>query len=515
MKFQSEKLSEKVEDGLVYTSILSEINRVIYDNFINYLPFLNEINGYNENNFSNFIKEESLKILNERDIPKKIMDIYPRNVNFFKKKYSISEEQLNSLSSNSLVGYLILEKIFDDIQITNKTNDKKYFKEIVFGINDINIVECPIILQNKFETITYEVSSKGEISPNFFLTSDVNDFFIECVGTGQVLYDADKGNKYFFDKKYYDDVVVGKNLGGYGFHFEKFICFDFDEKNFFKKNTKFANQAISSQIDYEAFVYSCLNTALFLSENNSTNDIVVNPSYLKKIFPLEITNQTGYQELQNTIPQFIKNVRHGLRLVCRQTSSQDKTADLSYTVEEKNKKEKRLKKTFLLADDFSPIFKRPTSINNQKTKTVEKSFTSLEYSIIKNKSHILYVDVGEGIKNSVRRTWHPIVSVYHQEEEFRNNSSVEVAELLRFSESTLEILKEKIMETKEFKLIFSKLIPLDSLFILEKIGMASKLQDTLNFNLKEKPNQDTAIAKSLQATLLKTVDVMLKDKKEY
>jgi len=107
------------------------------------------------------------------------------------------------------------------------------------------------------------------------------------------------------------------------------------------------------------------------------------------------------------------------------------------------------------------------------------------------------------------------VSVYHQEEEFRNNSSVEVAELLRFSESTLEILKEKIMETKEFKLIFSKLIPLDSLFILEKIGMASKLQDTLNFNLKEKPNQDTAIAKSLQATLLKTVDVMLKDKKEY
>ena len=121
MKFESEQLSIRVQDGLKYNAILSEIYFVVYDKFMSYLPFINEINDSS----NNFIKTESIKELNNKNIPEKILEIYADNSDFFNKKYSITKEQVSSKPTNEQSGDLILEKIIDDIEILKNPDKTK------------------------------------------------------------------------------------------------------------------------------------------------------------------------------------------------------------------------------------------------------------------------------------------------------------------------------------------------------------------------------------------------------
>lgn len=518
MKFESEKLSARASDGLSYAAVLSEVNRVLYENFVNYLPFLDEINGYNSSTkFENFIKNQSLEILNERSIPEKILDIYTRNIKFFNKKYSFTEKDLDKLSTVSEKGTFILEKIFDDLQILKDVKNGDFFKKTVFGINDINIVECPIIVQNKYNSLPFDIDKNGKIVSDFFFLN--NGFYIECPDNGkQILIDSNKGNRYFFEKDYFEKTVLDKNLSGVGFHFEKFICFDFDETKFLSTDKNILSQESDSQINLEMFFYSCLNSAFFLSEKNQTKDIIINPSYLNKIFSNGISDQRGKTQyqliLEKYLLNFVTNVRYGLRLVARQEDMFDK--EQIYIKEEKAVKDFRLTKTFNLSKSPS-LFRKPSSFISEPSnpKQVKKSFSSLEYSIIKNKSFILHNEITKGDKKEIhRRTWFPIVSVFHSLDKQRNEP-LEMSDLHRFSDETIEILKDKIINTKEFNFVLRKIIPLDSLFILQKMDTATAFQDILNFSLSQPDNEKTIIAKSLQSTLLTTVDIMLKDQKEY
>jgi hypothetical protein len=151
------------------------------------------------------------------------------------------------------------------------------------------------------------------------------------------------------------------------------------------------------------------------------------------------------------------------------------------------------------------------------------SLTPMEYSIIKEKSYVLFIDLS--ILSShiyVRRTWVPVVSVYSDEilnqksllpiNPNRGEESFNVQELHKFiddnNNKTLNKLKEKMIATEQFKLIFTKLVPLNILGSLEKIGSATNAQVAINAVLLSN-DPSTVIAKSLKKNITNTIDKLL------
>lgn len=519
MKFESEKLSKRFSDGTIYASILADVNRVVYDNFINYIPFINEINFYK---FNSFIKNESLKILNSRDIHEKIIPIYINNKEFFKKKYSIDEKSIKQLSSNLLIGNFILEKIIDDLELNKAPKiNELYINEIFGGVNNTNIVDCPTIVQNSYTNIPYELDAYGKINYDFFF-QQANNFDVKITSLGNtIVFDKTSVNKYFFEKNYVDKVIANNNLTNFGFHFEKFVCFDFDQQNFISElNDKalLTQESVNGKyIDFLTFYYSCLNLGFFLSENAKVKDIIVSQEYFKKVLLLSGVNsasaiaESQFESLKKYFPKFITNLRLGLRLVCRQSIFANdfveinKNIKLSYSSEEQygaNIKLQKLLNLIVRNQKFAPTL----PVQGTLTYDVVKPFSSLEYNIIKNKSHILHTSAPNG--NLFAYVWHPIVSVF---------SPTSLEDLVEFSDFfIIDDLKKQIIKTDEFKYVFSKLIPMNDMSIIQKTNTASKIQNFLNQNLDNpNNNNETRIAKSLKNTLLNTTDILLKDDKEY
>jgi len=529
MKFESEKLSIRVADGLLYFAVISEINRVLYSDFINFLPFIDEISS-NEN--QNFVFDETLKQLEQRDIPRKILDVYTRNVKFFEKKYSIKEGQINSLKDDTERGNFILRKILEDIEIVKRKAKDSSFKNIVFGENDTNIVECPIITQNSYKKISsVELNSDGIINNTFFTKE--HSFQVKINPNDKNLFQkniVNEADRYFFEKDYYDSVYNKKEFLDRGFHFEKFISFDFDQDEFIKEisSNEFFTLSNNGYINFETFYYSCLNLGLFLTKtqninaNNSKNiekNIIINPTYMRSIFPKAVSGTSGetqYNLILGVVNKFIKNVKLGLRLVCRQSNFLGKT-DAQYETEQKSLSNIKLS-TSVLLENGTTNSRRLTRSKYVGSDTIQPTLnmTSLEYAIIKNKSYIIHGEVPNEIKDKkqfFRSSWFPTISVFYDD---RNNQDASLNEKMMFTDEILQELKSKIMGTPEFKYIFKKIIPIEQISVLQKIDISTKAQDLFFQKINEiPPKPEVLIAKSIRSSLLQTNDFMLKDSKEY
>jgi len=308
MNFQSEKFSIRVQDGLAYNAILSQIYFIFYKKFVSYLPTFEQINQSKDN----FIKQECIKELNKQNIPEKILDIYTDNTKYFNEKYSISEQEVATKITVEQKGDFILEKIIDKISFIsdekNKDFPKNNIKDIIFGKKNEYIFGCPVIVQNKYTEISGEKLSDDNLVNLKFLQE--NDFSIK---TAMVLgksktnlidlkeSNSNFSNKYYFDKKYFDTTVLNK-IDNSGFHFEKFIIFDFDKKGFINDPSISYEPPLifdpkNKKLNFELFYYSCLNSCFFLSDANGVKDIIINPEYLKEIFPLDIEGDGKSRQL--------------------------------------------------------------------------------------------------------------------------------------------------------------------------------------------------------------------------
>jgi len=531
MKFESEKFSIRTQDALTFNAILSEVYFILYDKFVNFLPFYGEILDVAK---QNPIKKGCIEELNKRNIPEKILDIYIHNVQYFNNKYSINENMLSSKKTVQEKGDLILEKIIDDVKIEDiDVSKKKFLKDVVFGSNDQNIIECPIIVQNVYGNSTeVELFGNGTINSDFYKASNLSSFKVLC--------DKPYGNdiniihypfKYYFDKKYFSNLKPAI-LYNAGFHFENFLSFDFDVTKFLKRVdvANIASKESDGYIDFETFIFSCLNSSLFLTNNKDlVKDIKINTQYFQKIFPIDIqgTPQSieQYKKILSTFPLFITNIRHGLRLVWKNVniiegSFESVLDDSKDIVADSFLK----KKTYV--EYNGELFKRLSNhaiTESGKDKTVsESSISSLEYNIIKEKSYILHFESGDANnKKTIRTSWIPICSVYSNdfssEKSVKDPSDFNIKILHDFinDKRYLDELKEKILKEKDFLFVFEKLIPLSPIFTAQKINTAISLQNKLDSIMAASINPENANAKSLQLAINSTLNNSFKDSKEY
>jgi hypothetical protein len=666
MEYQSEKYAIRIKDAIKYGGIISLMYQILHIKFISYLPFLHEINVNKTDNVEVFIKKELINELKERDVPNKILNLYVSNPKFFEKKYSFTKEQIDSFENNELRGIFILDKIYDQLLITISRKET-YLQGAIFGLNDIKILDCPLIIQKNLaqprlewipkSVTSYSLNNDLSIDKKFFIT-EMNKqgfglfFNVPTKFNKEYLIEEQKQNFYCFDENYKQKIQ--NNGNGYvfkeeGFHFEKFICFDFDVDNFLSKvedaklfvelnqdkkiyNSEFniyypKVEALFSEypFDFETFYYSCLNLCLFLGQptkqgktaNNVVSNIVINPEYFKKLFPKTISgdaeiNSKYLKILQDYFSLFIKNIRYGLRLVSRSDIKQDSevvTFDKQlgeyytnynsqlfrqnqyFTDASKLGKFSKPLEYYVLNEVFtipsfttnnfltpgsSNIIKRNPSSFDSKTKvttqfdfyssgswyetvesfkiTANKNFGDLEYLTLKEKSYILFdteqteTTFDKNTKKSTtnilisRYSWIPLVSVYS--DKIFNDSSLDIQEQLRNTNTnynieelhdfinddfgvTIKELKQKIIDTAEFKIVYKKIAALDSLFPLVKLDAASVNQSVINSYLtpeqiqialenSDKPEfRVPLVINNVTKTAESFFDILLRDNKEY
>jgi hypothetical protein len=531
MKFESEKFSIRAQDTLTFNAILSEVYFILYDKFVSFLPFYGEILDVAK---QNPIKKSCIEELNKRDIPEKILDIYLNNVQYFNDKYSINENMLLNKKTVQEKGDLILEKIIDDVKIEDiNTSKKKFLKDVVFGSNNQNIIECPIIVQNVYGNSTdFELFGNGTINSDFYKLTNLSSFKVLCDKPfGTDIKIIQYPYKYYFDKKYLSSIN-SELINTSGFHFESFLSFDFDVNKFLKviDVASLTSKESDGYIDFETFMFSCLNSSLFLTNNKDpVKDIKINAKYFQKIFPIDIQGTTQsveqYTKLLSSFPLFITNIRHGLRLVWKNSNITEGSLD-SILDDSKDIVADNFLKKKAYVEYNNELFKRLSNratTESGKDKTVsECSISSLEYNIIKEKSYILHFEVGQqNNKKKVRTSWVPICSVYSNDfssEKFMNNPvdfNIKVLHEFINDKKYVDILKEKIINEKDFLFVFEKLIPLPAIFTAQKINTAISLQNKLNSIMAEDINPDNASAKSLQIAINNTLETLLKDQKEY
>lgn len=563
MQFQSEKFSIRVQDGLKYNSIIYTIYYLLFTDFFSYLPFLDEINSniqkYEYQIIQNFIKNSVLNSLVSKNIHIIIMDIYVDNTKFFQKKYSFTSENIDSLNTNEERGLFILEKIFDDLNIfkedQTQKNKHQFFYDLIFGKNNKNIFDCPIITQKRIVT-----NAKVPIATNQYYLNPLDgfsqvNFFIDKIQNEQTIQEnsftmavsennnstykeiQNFGNYYFFDSEYLG-VLIDKGFKfNSAFHFEKFVSFDFDLKNFISKvkESQFLSTPTTTtfgDVNFEKFYYSSLNLSLFLpNQDGIIENIIVNPEYFKKAFPTEIFSNTQqitekYNTILDYLPLFIRNIKCGLRLIYKNNPEQESKEKVKYASEINKISNKEI--NYYLQKNESLYFKKASSYNNPNDSLIsKKTFSELEYNIIKNKGYIIFkqlFDENTGkFFDNFRQTWIPIISIYS--DKILNNSSTsefnnikEIHDYINDSKNeVLEELKKKMFESEQFQFVYKKLIPVEALLLLQKIDFASENQNFLNFSLlQEPPTSDSAvISKNLKNSMENFINISLKDDKEY
>lgn len=542
MKLESEKLSVRVQNGVQYNSILSDIYFIFYKKFTSYLPLYEQINKID----NNFIKQECIKELTQQKMPEKILNIYVDNVEFFKEKYSITQQQISSLGTVEQKGIFVLEKIIDKISFITapKNLAEQNLKDIVFGKKNEKIIGCPIIIQNKYTEMDEENLSDDKLLDLLFLQK--NNFSVKTLFNimSKKMLDtktlsSESSNKYYFDKKYFDSFIAKMDLNSSGFHFEKFIIFDFDKTGFINNpEISFELPIIFDpkvkKLNFELFYYSCLNAGFFLSDSSGIKDVVINPEYFKKIFPLNIDGDGISRQLydleviEKYFPNFIKNVRYGLRLVCRQsviTDNEKQNSKYKYSEEVFKGIKNPFYKTQCYIDSTKyKVLERPSSFyyyENKKIKDlIELEFTNLEYSIIKNKSYVLFIEVGT---KQIRRNWTPLISVYS--DKALNTIGSEMAgdvllgDIHNFIDDLdnkiIDELKEKMVNIIDFKYVFENLIPINAISLLQNLDAASSVQKQINSKLKDNKENSALIANSLEKSFSSLITSSLKDDKEY
>ena len=443
-------------------------------------------------------------------------------------------------------GVFILEKIIDKITfiVTQNNTVKQNLENIVFGKNNEQIISCPIITQNGFLEMDEDNLSDDKLLNLQYLEKNNFKVLLPFLGTNNKLIDAKEfeskySNKYFFDKKYFDSFVLNK-IDKSGFHFEKFIIFDFDKNGFindpqisFEPPIEF--DPSNKELNFELFYYSCLNTCFFLSDSTGTKNIVVNPEYFKTIFPLNLDGDGKSRQLydfnviEKYFSNFIRNVRYGLRLVCRQSFIEDGGKESKYKYNEELFK--GIKNPFYKTQQYIDTTKqaafnlnRPSSFNQYKDKKikdlVELKFTNLEYSILKEKSYILFEE-----KNSLnyRRIWTPLISVYSDKILNPYGSQIEgdtlLADIHNFIDDidnvTINELKQKMTNIIDFKYVYERLIPVNTMSLLQNLDISSFNQKTINQELSNNKEDPALIANSLEKSFSSLLSSSLNDDKEY
>jgi len=561
MQFKSEKFSIRVQDGLKYNSIIYTIYYFLFTDFFSYLPFLDEINSniqkYEYQVIQNFIKTSVLNSLVSKNVHIIVMDIYVDNTKFFQKKYSFTTENIDSLNTNEERGLFILEKIFDSLNIfkedQTQKNKNQFFYDLVFGKNNKNIFDCPIIVQKRAVlNQTVPIVTKKYYSNPLDSFNQVN-FFIDQIQAEQsvqessftvpvsednnnIYSDLKYFNYYFFDAEYLSLLIdKGFNFNS-AFHFERFVSFDFDFKNFISKVKEAQNLSAPTptafgNVNFENFYYSSLNLSLFLpNENGIIENIVVNPEYFKKAFPTEILSNVQqitdkYNIILDYLPLFIRNIKCGLRLVYKNNPEQESKEKVKYSSEINKLSNKEI--NYFLQKDESSLYKKASSYSNIDSKICKKTFSELEYNIVKNKGYIIFkqlFDENTGkFFDNFRQTWIPIVSIYSDKvlnssatSEFNNIK--EIHDYINDSKSeVLEELKKKMFESEQFQFVYKKLIPVEALLLLQKIDFASENQNFLNFSLQQEPpsSDSVVISKNLKNSMENFINISLKDDKEY
>jgi len=214
-------------------------------------------------------------------------------------------------------------------------------------------------------------------------------------------------------------------------------------------------------------------------------------------------------------------VRYGLRLVCRQSTVTDgaKQNKYKYTDEVYKNIKKPFHKSLCFVDKTKQSIERPSSFqkyDNGKTKdSIEIKFTNLEYSILKEKSYIIFIEAG-GKKVSIRRNWTPLSYVYSDNILNPYGSSVEgdvllgqIHNLIDNDEKVLEELKTKIANTIEFKYVFDRLVPLKAVSFFETLDISSLVQKEINTKLSMNKETPAVIANSLENSFSSLIESSL------
>lgn len=530
MKYQSEEFSIRVQDALMFNAIISEIYFVMHDKFAAFLPFYDEnIKDLN----INFIKQQTLLFLDFKGIPEKIFSIYVNNTKFFNEKYSLTEDMFSKKTVKEK-GNIILKKMIDDVQIMD-VDSNILIDSIIFGKNKQNIIECPIIVQDSFDIFTYiSPTQDGKMSSlyyNFKTTKNTSIFkkiYNKIQGT-DVQQILPSFSKYYFDKAYFQQYADFLEYSG--FHFERFVSFDFEPSQFinFIKNKQELND-LCNQSEIEEFFFSCLNTSFFLGDNNNSlvRNIKINRQAFKKLFPIGVEPQANdpnatknYNTLLKYLPAFMTNICHGLRLVWRNfdiVEGDKSQTNLNYNTDISSDIGFFSKKTFIsnnqsLEKNFSSY---PQYKNLNKDQTTLR-MSSLEYNIIKEKSYILFFEEGSGsAKKIFRKVLIPVSTVYGQKKYGGDFSIQSLHNFVDDKQNTsLDNLIEQIKLEKEFKEVFDKIIPVKYISTIYNMSKTTILQNDLNSTLALPISDINRNAKILQQSINNTLNILLKDPKEY
>lgn len=527
MKFESEKLSIRLQDGLLFNGILSQIYLILYEKFITFLPFYNEIMK-----FDNFVKSEVIKVLNEKGMTEKILDIYVDNKSFFEKRYLIKEKDIVQKTNNLDRASLIFEKMIEEIIFSDPIEKDNNIKKIVFGLDNSNIIDCPVIIKNQWNSL-FALSSQSKNFFELFYHSE-GDLVAQSYNFYPEFYNKSGVNVYYFEKNYFQNNIKNKKFHDKrGFHFETFVSFDFNK-------SKFMSSLGTSNADdeHELFLFSFLNTCFFLSKDDKPlQNIIINVDLFKKLFfPLDV-QYPPRKEAEKNLKNFISNIKVGLRMVSRMGAfptlkEPNKQYIADYNIEDYSldsiKEEKDFFDLYTSSDKFAisyiadkPFLNVP-QLQPLVNLAIKIKFTNLEKNVLKDKSFALFSYDPQNV-NYIMHTWIPIVSVssakFSGEYTYQNINN--------FIDEKLDIekLKDKMIKTKEFKFIFEKFIPIDIISLISKTSNAIKLkqgldtvmsQDMSQLDLNDPKNIKIFFANTMKMSINNSVNVSTKDKqKEY
>lgn len=359
MIFESKKVLPRVNDAIILSGVLMNIEFILYDKMTTFLAFSDK------EEVVNLLIQLCLVEIDEK-IKQDALKIYLNNSNFFVSKYLIDVESFKKLTNNNdkanyiisqIIKYLYSTK-FSLLYLPFSKNSLDKTPEITSFMDTITI-DCPILLE-KFISIPQNLS----------------------ITSPDLLYSPSANNKIFYLEENFlkQNPIILED----GLHFEKYVIFNFSYKDLISAIDSKYKDDKSFKIILDSFIN---NLNLYFFDKKEETEIIVNPELFKKIFKLyELNKSTSFDtQITANLPKFISNFKVGYRLILRDCSNYASVSpELAKVKSETNQKTKQKIKqkldTFFSKKDKLTKGHTHILICSEQTK---KSFNFANYTIQK------------------------------------------------------------------------------------------------------------------------------------
>lgn len=433
MIFESSKYSSRVNDSMILANILTKINSIVYDKTFLFLAFKDNPNILDV--ISNICLEELDKLEEQKQDKTRedALSLYIKNKMYFEKTFFIKNSDVESLKTNKEKSDFIIKYMLKNLY--GILSESFYEFSYLYFIDDFikkNLYDCPVIVEKPNVSISAQVlSDKSEITSDLIL--DKNSYYSF----------SEKPKILYFDKNF---LSLNPPLQQHGIHFEKYVIFDFDRKNF----TQF------QQTTYGSLLAKNLNLSFFLGTNtDKLINVVINQEMFKRIFPAGISNDVKLDKelktIENSLPSFISNFRIGMRAVFRSVDQYP---------------EEHVNKVIFNANKF----KQTTTIGG-------KIFTKADFDVIKNKSLLLFSKEKQKFIKKHKHIF--LANVETTPFNFANFNIVKLHEYINDKKNINDLIF-KIKMNNDFASAFYNLIPVEKIEDLAKMVIISGEQNSLN-----------------------------------